>query len=406
MAKFQLLLRTNKPNKDGRFPIILKTYLGNKSKVKTLPFKCKKEEWDEKNKRLKKKYPKYKQVNEALRRLEIKMQNAIDDIESQEIDYDLEDIAKAFENELQGNRVKTTTVSEFMLKRIEELEEEKGFGYAKAKKDTYTSLFKFASKDLKFKQLTPEFLDKYEHFLRKTYTEGGIAFRMRDIRTAYNRAIRHGYAKESDYPFKIYKISKLKSNDRKIAINEEDLRSFKSFDVKENPKQKNTYLMFLFSYYSGGMNFKDLASLKWTNVKDGRLTYKRDKTKSDFNLILVKEALEILKYFKEQPQSENEDYVFPIVNKPDLTKRQIYGRYKRCLKKFNSELKLIAKTVGIDKNLTSYVSRHSFATHLKFNGVSEDKISQLLGHSSLTVTKSYLESFGNDVLDEAMSKLN
>lgn len=72
-----------------------------------------------------------------------------------------------------------------------------------------------------------------------------------------------GYAKESDYPFKVYKTSKLKSNPRKIAATKEELELVKSFDILKNPNYEDTYKMFLFSYYAGGMNFKDMIHLKW-----------------------------------------------------------------------------------------------------------------------------------------------
>lgn len=55
------------------------------------------------------------------------------------------------------------------------------------------------------------------------------------------------------------------------------------------------------------------------------------------------------------------DYVFPIIHKYNLTEKQIHGRYNRCLKKFNKQLKFIAESVGIEKSLTSCVARHSMA---------------------------------------------
>ena len=408
MATYQLQLRKNKVNKDGKHPLIFKVYLGNKTKIITLPFNCTMDEWDMTNKRLKRKHPKYKVINESLKKLDTRIQSAIEELDTQEVNYDLQDIKRVFKEESNLNRVKIITVSDFFLNRVKELEEENRFGYAKSIKDTHTSLFKFANKDLKFKHITPEFLDKYEHFLRKTHDDGGIAFRMRDIRTAYNRAIRHGYAKDNEYPFKVYKISKLKTGSRKIAINKEEFEAFKSFDITTNPKYENTYKMFLFSYYAGGMNFKDMTFLEWSNVniKDGTLEYQRDKTKGNFNLPLLDEAIKILEYFKKHTQSENENFVFPIIHKHNLTEKQIHGRYKRCIKKFNKQLKFIAENTGIEKNITSYVARHSFATHLKFNGVSESIISQLMGHSSEAVTKAYLEDFGNDALNDAMNKLN
>lgn len=405
MATYQLKLRKKMLSND-KYPIIFKVYLGSKSKIITLPFSCDLNQWDETNKRLRRSYPKYKEINETLKILDSRLQNAIDDLEAQEVNYDLQDIEKTFKNESKSKRYKIITVSEFLQNAINELIDNSNFGYARAIKDTRQSLLKFTKPDLKFKQITPEFLDKYEHFLRKTCGNGGISFRMRDIRRAYNKAIAYGYASKNDYPFDVYKISKLKPNSRKIAITKEELELFKSFNVKESPEYNNTYKMFLFSYYTGGMNFKDMTFLKWGNINNNRLFYKREKTKNDFNLILHNEALKILDYFKNNYFTENKDYIFPIIHKYNLTDKQKHGRHRRCIKNFNKELKIIASEVGIEKNLTSYVARHSFATHLKFNGVSEDIISQLMGHSNVSVTKAYLEDFGSDALDEAMKHLN
>ncbi len=411
MATYQLLLRENKPKKDDTYPIIFKIYLGNKSKIITLPFSCTKKEWDVKNKRLRKNYPKYKTINEKLGKLNTRLQNAIDDLEAQEINFDLDDIIKTYKEEAKAHRVKEIAVSKFFNDRIERLESEKRFGSARTLKDTHNSLFRFVESkritDLKFKQITPAFLEEYESFLKaRGGTDGGIGVRMRDIRATFNKAITHGYAKESNYPFKAYKVAKLKSKSNKIAISKDDFECFKSFDITIHPKYEVTYKMFLFSYYAGGMNFKDMTYLKWENVSNERLVYKRQKTKGNFNFKLRDEAIDILKHFKNNILTENENYVFPIIHKHNLTDIQIHYRYKKRLREFNKRLKFIAESVGIEKSLTSYVARHSFATHLKFNNVQESVISQLMGHSSESVTKAYLQDFGSDVLDDAMDMLN
>ncbi|WP_375240092.1 tyrosine-type recombinase/integrase [Aurantibacter sp.] len=427
MATYQLLLRDSKPKKDGTFPLIFKIYLGNKSKIITLPFSCEKREWDAKNKRLRKNHFNYKDINEKLGKLTTRLQNAIDDLEIQEIDYDLNDIYNAFKEESKANRVKEISVSEFLQKRIKELNAEGRYGSERTLKDTCNSLSRYlmtakeiseievnkklktskAFANLKFKDVTPAFLEDYEHYLRKRGgTDGGIGVKMREIRVNFNKAITHGYAKVSHYPFNIYKVAKLKSKSRKIAIDKEEFESFKSFNIKEHIEYKITYKMFLFSYYAGGMNFKDMTYLRWENISDGRLVYKRSKINGNFNFKLRKEATDILNYFKNNMLTENEDYIFHVINRYNLTYKQIHYRYKKCLRKFNKDLKFIAESVGIEKNLTSYVARHSFATHLKFNKVQESVISQLMGHSSESVTKAYLQDFGSDVLDDAMSKLN
>ena len=67
----------------------------------------------------------------------------------------------------------------------------------------------------------------------------------------------------------------------------------------------------------------------------------------------------------------------------------------------NKDLKEIAAICKIDKTLTSYVARHSFANSLKQIGVATDIISESLGHQNLAITQAYLEELDSSVLDEA-----
>ena len=71
----------------------------------------------------------------------------------------------------------------------------------------------------------------------------------------------------------------------------------------------------------------------------------------------------------------------------------------------DKELKEIAEICGIDKSITSYVARHSFANCLKQKGVATDIISESMGHKNLSITQTYLKEFDNSVLDEAIEIL-
>ena len=55
-------------------------------------------------------------------------------------------------------------------------------------------------------------------------------------------------------------------------------------------------------------------------------------------------------------------------------------------------------------NIT-YTARHSFATVLKRSGVNISIISEALGHTNLSTTQYYLDSFENEQIDEAMKNL-
>jgi site-specific recombinase XerD len=97
--------------------------------------------------------------------------------------------------------------------------------------------------------------------------------------------------------------------------------------------------------------------------------------------------------------------VFPILLKENLTPMQIENRKHKTLRRFNKQLKEIAKIQGVKKNVTSYVIRHSFATNLKYAGISADLIGQSMGHQDVSVTNAYLKEFKDDIIDDAMTKL-
>lgn len=78
---------------------------------------------------------------------------------------------------------------------------------------------------------------------------------------------------------------------------------------------------------------------------------------------------------------------------------------KQTLKVFNMDLKQIALHCKIEKTLTSYLARHSFANCLKQKGVATDVISESLGHKSLDVTQAYLKELDSSVLDKASELL-
>ena len=65
----------------------------------------------------------------------------------------------------------------------------------------------------------------------------------------------------------------------------------------------------------------------------------------------------------------------------------------------------MAQELEISDNLTTYVSRHSFATILKRSGVDIALISELMGHSDLTTTQIYLDSFDEEQINTAMQHL-
>ena len=177
-----------------------------------------------------------------------------------------------------------------------------------------------------------------------------------------------------------------------------------NLDISEYPNLVDTKNYFLFSYFLGGINFVDLIQLKWSNIIDNRIRYVRSKTKGVFDFAIQPHVESILSYYRRKPQTT--DYIFPILLHNNLSPQQILYRKTKTLKKFNSELKELAKLAGIESKLTSYVARHSFATNLKQLGESIEVIAESLGHKNVSYTVPYLKSFDKSVLDKAMGKLS
>jgi len=146
-----------------------------------------------------------------------------------------------------------------------------------------------------------------------------------------------------------------------------------------------------------------MMKLKWNDIKGDRIFYTRSKAKGNFILKVLPPVQEILDYY--QKNYSGTKYVFPLLLKENMTPTQIENRKSKTLKKHNKDLKEIARICEIDKNISSYVARHSFANCLKQKGVATDVISESMGHQNLAITQAYLKELDSSVLDEASELL-
>lgn len=288
---------------------------------------------------------------------------------------------------------------------IEEQIQAGRIGNAKVNHDAKTSVRIFNQfQKLTFKQLNPTFLNKYEVFLRsRGGTDGGIDVKMRAIRAIYNMAIQRGVTKDSYYPFKVYKISKLKGKAAKRALNFTEVISIVNIDTRNYPQLIDAKNFFVFSFYSRGMNFKDMMLLEWKNIHSGYIHHTRSKTKVNFSIKILPPVQKILDYYK--TNGYDNKYVFPLLYREDYSPVQIANRKHKMLGLYNKQLKELARLCNIKKNISSYVARHSFANCLKQKEVATDTISESMGHSNPTVTQAYLKELDTTVLDEAAALL-
>ena len=77
----------------------------------------------------------------------------------------------------------------------------------------------------------------------------------------------------------------------------------------------------------------------------------------------------------------------------------MYRQYRRALERVNRNLKEVARMAGIDAPLSTYVSRHSWASQAKASRAPIAVISESLGHTSEKTTQIYLKEFDQSVVD-------
>ncbi len=401
MATIKLYQRKKQLNND-LYPIILRVTHLRKKNIISLNFKCQQEDWNAKKEEFRKSMPDYKNQNILLHTIKNRAEQIIRNYEFKEIDFDF----NKFKNDLFHYKRKLgESVFEFWGQHIKSLETSKRVGTKQYYIDCMNSFSNFVEKDtLTFKEIDYNLLKKYEDYLRsRDCIPNGIAVRMRAVRAIYNEAIKKGIANQNDYPFKKYKISKLKSSVDKRALTFEEVVKIKELDLTDYPHLIDARNYFVFSYHTRGMNFYDMLLLKWTDVSENSIVYVRNKTKTRFVIKRTKTINEILNYYKKN--SLETKYVFPLLLKDNLTPTQIANRKHKTLSLYNKALKEIASLCGIDKKVTSYVARHSFATNLKYRGVSTDIISEAMGHKNLSITQAYLKDFENTVIDDAVEVL-
>lgn len=294
------------------------------------------------------------------------------------------------------------TVGQLFTEQIEALIAAKRTGYALSVRQAYTSLMRFNGHlNIYFSEIDTVWLKRYETWLRgQGFSENTIGRRFRTLRAVYNVAIEEKCVKANYYPFKSYKVSKLHQATAKRAISKADIMRIIEYRSNDFYKQFAVDL-FAFGYFMGGINFVDIAYLKTNNIVDGRLIYTRRKTHKLIRLPLQSKAQEIIERYRQ----DGALFLFPILSAFHKTEQQQRNRVHKVISKVNERLKEVGKELEIPIDLTTYVSRHSFATVLKREGVSTSIICESLGHSSEKVTQIYLDSFENSQIDAAMQNL-
>ena len=165
---------------------------------------------------------------------------------------------------------------------------------------------------------------------------------------------------------------------------------------------RRTQELFVLMFLLRGLPFVDLAYLRKSDLHDNVITYRRRKTGRPLSVTLTPEAMAILKRYMNRDTSS--PYLFPLLNSREGTK-EAYHEYQLALRNFNRQLMLLGEMLGLGDKLSSYTARHTWATTAYYCEIHPGVISEAMGHSSITVTETYLKPFRNKKIDEANKKV-
>jgi len=249
-------------------------------------------------------------------------------------------------------------------------------------------------------------LRNYENFLRKRgLKETSLSIHFRTLRAIFNEAIKRRLADRDTYPFETFKVSKFSTETTPRAIPKALIKKIESLNLSPEQFLWDARNYFLFSYYGCGINFVDLAQLRWKDIDGNVVTYIRQKTGRPIEFMLLENLKDMLSYYEAFTGGHPENYIFPILDREKhATPKQVEYRIDKVDKRVNIALRKLSEFAGITQKITYYTARHTFANELQNAGVPVSKIANLLGHEE-RVTKVYLQKLSNSQKFTALDHL-
>lgn len=409
------------PNKQGNYTIYLSIFhQGERKRVKTsiaIPIKF----WDSTKERVKKTFPTARQENEELQRL-------MDKARTVERDLNFQDrlTMLRFLDRFQGKE-QTYMLLSYSQHIRETFELAKKWGTYKKYGDSINKLSDYVHsqgvRDMDFRDVTPTFISGFTAYMQTltnrrnpdaTLSPNSIAKHLKVLRAILNKAADDGIIQPYDIPRKLSSVKEVPPTI--TGLRDAELTKLISHPIKENTDRWDARNLFLFAMYEGGIRIGDVIQLRWRNVVDTRLVYTMMKNGKTVDVILVQEALKILKLYK-KPEQKATDYIFPYLDSsaeyakyldyddrqimpPDISKK-LFESINAREAKIGKMLREIKALTGIP-HLTFHTARHTFALRATEANVDNSTLQNIMKHSSLNTTETYVKKLDCRREDAAM----
>ena len=297
------------------------------------------------------------------------------------------------------NGAKKSDTSSFVC-YIRKIAETKGRYNTQRNYERVARAIEIYDKDCTFESVDKKWIVSYiDHERGKGRKDNGIQTDIQILKFVFNRAIEDELTDK--FPFRGVSVKKEQTKKRCLSL--EQLRAIRDF--KLTGKKAMYRDCFMLSFYLIGINISDLLFLPKTSLKNGRIIYNRNKTGKLYDIKVEPEAMEIIARHK----SRKKDRLLSFLEEGDVTITNTFAnnltRHLRTIGE--KERHSYYVTVHpIEEGITSYWSRHTWATMASELDIPMEVIGRSLGHSlwDNAVTSTYIK-YDTKKIDEANRKV-
>ncbi len=194
-------------------------------------------------------------------------------------------------------------------------------------------------RDILMSEIDSDLMQLYEAYLHgKGTVRNTSSFYMRILRAVYNRALEKQLMEQRN-PFRHVYTGVDKTVKRAIPLSA--IKHMKNLDLSLQPNLEFARDMFLFSFYTRGMSFIDMAHLKKKDLQNDFLSYRRRKTGQQLVIKWEKCIQEIVGKY---PENSLSPYLLPVLKYPF---KDTHKHYRNVMSRINRNLKEIARLADI-----------------------------------------------------------
>lgn len=277
--------------------------------------------------------------------------------------------------------------------------------------------------EIQYKAITPQMLQDYERYiteveikkdgkiLKKKGSISTVGAYTRALRSVFNRAIAEGYVNTSLYPFGKGKNKYQIPAGRKVkkGLSKEQIKELVEVDLSDNEKATKARDFWLLSFVCNGIQYKDLANLRYKDIHGDFFHFVRHKTKNTTKANLTPISVPITEHVRYMIKrygnpEDRENYIFPIL-KEGMNPREMTRAVSNFTRFVSQNLETVAQKLGLTVSLANMVARHSFATALIRAGKPLELAQGAMGHTSKRTTENYFAGFEDSELMEVNTQL-